>query len=74
MDTHEAAGDSRVGLDEVWRRDLPRTRRDFSRCYRLREAIFAAGCHLCDQREHDEFGPLQAIVGSLKASAPGPVR
>ncbi|GAB3349511.1 hypothetical protein GCM10027300_12660 [Modestobacter lapidis] len=56
-------------LDEFWRRDLPRTRRDFSRFYRPREAIFAAGCHLCDRPEHDEFGPLQAIVGSNKASA-----
>ncbi len=48
---------------------MPRTRRDFSRFYRPREAIFAAGCHLCDQPEHDEFGPLQAIVGSIKSSA-----
>lgn len=51
-------------LDEFWRRDLPRTRRDFSRFYRPREAIFAAGCHLCDRPEHNQFGPLQAIVGS----------
>ncbi|HZT65152.1 MAG TPA: hypothetical protein VFA11_05120 [Acidimicrobiales bacterium] len=56
-------------LDEFWQRDLPRTRRDFSRFYRPREAIFAAGCHLCDRPEHDEFGPMQAIVGSVKSSA-----
>lgn len=56
-------------LDEFWRRDLPRTRRDFSRFYRPREAIFAIGAHLCDRPEHDEFGPMQAVVGSIKAGA-----
>lgn len=56
-------------LDEFWRRDLPRTRRDFSRFYRPREAIFAVGAHLCDRPEHDEFGGMQAIVGSNKAGA-----
>jgi hypothetical protein len=56
-------------LDEFWRRDLPRTRRDFSRFYRPREAIFAVGAHLCDRPEHDEFGAMQAIVGSIKAGA-----
>jgi hypothetical protein len=56
-------------LDEFWRRDLPRTRRDFSRFYRPREAVFAIGAHLCDRPEHDEFGPMQAVVGSIKAGA-----
>ncbi len=56
-------------LDEFWRRDLPRTRRDFSRFYRPREAIYTIGAHLCDRPEHHRFGPLQAIVGSIKAGA-----
>lgn len=56
-------------LDEFWRRDLPRTRRDFSQFYRPREAIFAVGAHLCDRPEHHQFGALGAIVGSIKAGA-----
>ena len=56
-------------LDEFWSRDLPRTRRDFSRFYRPREAIFAVGAQLCDQPEHHRFGPMQAIVGSIAAGA-----
>jgi hypothetical protein len=56
-------------LDEFWRRDLPRTRRDFSRFYRPREAIFAVGAHMCDRPEHHQFGALSAIVGSIKAGA-----
>jgi hypothetical protein len=56
-------------LDEFWRRDLPRTRGDFSRFYRPREAIFAVGAHLCDQPEHPRNGQMQAIVGSNKAGA-----
>jgi hypothetical protein len=56
-------------LDEFWRRNLPRTRRDFSRFYRPREAIFAVGAHLCDRPEHHQFGTLSAIVGSIKAGA-----
>ena len=53
-------------LDEFWRRDLPRTRRDFARFYRPREAIFAIGAHLCDRPEH---GQMQAIVGAIRAGA-----
>jgi hypothetical protein len=56
-------------LDEFWRRDLPRTRRDFSRFYRPREAIFAVGAHLCDRPEHPRDGQMQAIVGAIKAGA-----
>ena len=56
-------------LDEFWQRDLPRTRRDFSRFYRPREAIFAVGAQVCDRAEHARFGPMQAVVGSIKASA-----
>lgn len=56
-------------LDEFWRRDLPRTRRDFARFYRPREAIFAIGAHLCDRPEHDRGGQMQAIVGAIRAGA-----
>ena len=56
-------------LDEFWRRDLPRTRGDFSRFHRPREAIFAVGAHLCDRPEHPRDGQMQAIVGSVKAGA-----
>jgi hypothetical protein len=56
-------------LDEFWRRDLPRTRGDFSRFYRPREAIFAVGVHLCDRPEHPRDSQMQAIVGAIKAGA-----
>ncbi len=56
-------------LDEFWRRDLPRTRGDFSRFYRPREAIFAVGAHLCDRPEHPRDGQMQAIVGAIRAGA-----
>lgn len=56
-------------LDEFWRRDLPRTRRDFSRFYRPREGIFAVGAHLCDRPEHPRDGLMQAIVGTIRAGA-----
>jgi hypothetical protein len=54
-------------LDEFWRRDLPRTRAAFSRFFRPREAIFAVGAHLCDRPEHSQGGPMQAVVGSIRA-------
>ncbi len=54
-------------LDEFWRRDLPRTRAAFSRFFRPREAIFAVGAHLCDRPEHSPGGPMQAVVGSIRA-------
>lgn len=57
-------------LDEFWRRDLPRTRRDFARFYRPREAIFAIGAHLCDRPEHQlGSGQMPAIVGTIQAGA-----
>jgi hypothetical protein len=56
-------------LDEFWRRDLPRTRGAFVRFYRPREAIFAVGAHLCDRPQHNGPGPMQAVVGSIKAGA-----
>ena len=57
-------------LDEFWRRDLPRTRRDFARFYRPREAIFAIGAHLCDRPEHHPGnGQMPAIVGAIRAGA-----
>jgi len=57
-------------LDEFWRRDLPRTRHDFARFYRPREAIFAIGAHLCDRPEHHPGnGQMAAIVGAIRAGA-----
>ncbi len=50
-------------LDEFWRRDRPRTPREWISFFRPREYIFSVGALLCDRPEHGDLGN---VVGSQK--------
>lgn len=47
-------------LDEFWRRELPRSRREFVKFYRPCEYVFSLGVYFCDLEEH---GKLSNVVG-----------
>lgn len=53
-------------LDEYWRQERKRSRRDWSRFLRARESIFSIGASLCRQPEH---GLLSGVVGSQKTAS-----
>lgn len=53
-------------LDEFWRRDLPRSYREWSKFFRPREFIFSAASYLCDQPEH---GELRTVVGGQRTGS-----
>ena len=53
-------------LDEFWRRDRPRTRREWIQFFRPRECIFSIGANLCDQPEH---GKMPTIVGARSTAS-----
>lgn len=50
-------------LDEYWRRERPRNRKNWIAFYRPREFIYSVGVYLCDQEEH---GDMHSVVGGQK--------